>query len=294
MPQPQDPKPQELQDKPQDLDYQKDVHAPSLEDIFNEVADEEDDGVPAKKADEKQEEPAKPAEPTTPETKPQEPEKPNPNIDPERLKEEISDATAKKIIEAIAPEGATKEQKKDILDEFLEKHPEPTWQDAFKFFDEQSKLNKQELKQEILKDLQKEVEDEEAKEKQAADDQAKAAEERTKAWNSEWDRQLKVLEDSGRIPKIVDPNDPEDPGKKERIALFTKMKERAEEASKNGQPASLSLLETYMQGYDSPTKKPAGAEAPVAGSRKAVTPSNPGEFSYNDIHNSSLEDLMKG
>jgi len=281
----------EITDTPQDApkDYtNKEIHDVSLEDIFDEVAEQEEDKKVA---------PATPETPTTPEpetppveTKPAEPI--TPPIDADKLKEEISDSVAKKLIDQLAPADATTEEKKDLLAEapWTKENREPTWEEALKYMADQ---NKDTVKQEILKELNDEVLAEEKREEEAAKTAAEQERIQTESWNKEWDRQLDALTTSGKIPRVLNPLDPNDPGVKERTALFTRMAEIAEENRKAGKPVSLSLIETHALHYTPPTATPPGADAPVSGAQRAVATTPSTEFSYGEIHNQSLEDLYR-
>lgn len=302
------PELQEDQDKKPEINYQEDIHKVSLTDIAEDWAEEEeelakgvspDDQLSTKDASKSEDKSAeeKPKEPEVPaKEEVKEPEKPA--IDEEKLTNNITE----KILEKLAPEDATKEEKKDIKSKIAEltkkaadEGRELTYIEALEFLSGETKSTvkeelkvelKEELKKEIRADLEKEVQDEQAKQSQI-EAQQKARQDQL---NKEWDRQIAALEASKDLPKVVNMKDPNDEGVKEQMALLTQMSEY-----NKANPANpiLNLVEFYHTKYKSPSKKPAGADAPVNGAKRSITPSDPNAYSYGEIHNTSLEDLAR-
>lgn len=294
----------ELQE-PKAPDYQQDIHTPTLEEIMEEAADEEDAKLhPVAPVE------AKPDEKPVEETKPVEEVKPVVEPAPALDEDKLTNKIVTELVDKLAPAEATKEEKKDLqtkLKELQKKAEdegrEMTYPEALEFLAKETKESvkaelKDELKQEVLKDLAKEVEDEEVK---AAADAKTAQESQQKlqdAWNKQWDSEFGKLEESGRLPKINEKDVrldekglPVDPGRRERYHLLTQMQQYN---IANQKAPILNLVEFHALHYKSPSEMPAGAKAPVAGARRAVTPTNTGEFSYQDIHSQSLEDIMSG
>lgn len=292
-----------------EIDYQKDIHTPTLEDIFNEEAEIED----AKEVGDNPEDKKDKVEPPVvvppvekPVETPKVDEKPaTPPIDTEKMTDNI----VEKVIDKLAPTDTTPQEKKDVKDKLRDyiakaktEGKEVTNDEAWEFLVNETKTGlkeelktelKDELKQEVLEDLNKEVQDEEAKEAQAAEDAKTAKETRETELNTEWDRQLTVLQTAGKIDKVLNPNDPNDRGVKQRVALFNALKEQTEAQQKAGQAVSFNLTEAFTTYYKDPMEMPAGAKAPVNGAKNSITSTTPGDFSYDEIAGSSLEDIMR-
>lgn len=286
--------------KTPELDYDKDVHAPSMEDIASEMEDPEKVEEPVKE-EKKIEEPVNPPE-EKPAEKVEEKKEDKSIID----EEAFTDKIAEKVINKIAPEDATKEEKKDLRTALKELEAERekegktlTYDEALEYLSQRTKEDlkaelKDEVKQEVLQDLAKEVKDEEEKEAKTAADQKKYEEDTTKAWNDRWDLELSELEDAGKITKVLNEADPEDAGKKERVALFGTMKAVNEDRAKKNLPPVLNLVQIHALYYQNPNEAPPGAKEPVAGSRKAVTPTNTDDINYDEIHGKSFDQIARG
>ena len=96
---------------------------------------------------------------------------------------------------------------------------------------------------------------------------------------------------NNKIPKIKDPNDPEDVGVKARIDLFKTMKEVNEDRVKNGKEPIISVNRIFNN-YYKPKTQPAGSDAPVSMGRGSA-PVNEGEYTYNQIHKTSFLDFFR-
>ena len=146
------------------------------------------------------------------------------------------------------------------------------------------------------KELRQEIEEKD-KVQAKKDNDAKAVEtKRQEDWNKYWDGQIEKLVSEEKIPapseeiqaKLTD-NKPlteeekEDPGIKARADIFRLATENKE-----------NNLELVYYKHFSKETKPAGASAPVIGSRKAVTPSGEqSEYTYEEVHNAkTMHDLL--
>jgi hypothetical protein len=282
-------------DKAPEINYQRDVHNPDLSDIAAEWEDTAtkttDSAKPAEELSPKKEE--KPTEPVKPVEAVKLPEEPvKPVIDEEKLTDNITN----KLLEKLTPEDATKQEKKDLKTKLSdleakakEEGRELTYTDALEFLSKETKESvkeelKEEVKKEVLSDLQKEVDTEDAKTREQQAAQLKQQETFTK----EWDRQLARLEEGGQLPKPTDMKDPNDPRVKEELALFIQMRDYN---LKHTEAPILNVVEFYHTAFKSPTSKPPGADAPVNGARRSVQPTDDKDFTYQSMHNSSLEEL---
>lgn len=231
-------------------------------------------------------------------TPPQTPAPP-PTIDSQKLTDDV----VKGLVDKLAPETATKEEKKDLRTKITElqkakadKGEELSWIDAAEFLHNETTASvkeevkaelKEELKKEIHEDLDKEVKEEETKEQQAK----QVLEDQTQKLNQEWDRQFAALEERSDFPKVQNPNDANDLGAREQLALLTQM---SEYNKANPQTPIMNLVEFYHTKYKSPFEKPEGANAPVYGSRRSIAPSNTTTYSNAEVHNKSIEDILAG
>jgi glutaredoxin len=117
-----------------------------------------------------------------------------------------------------------------------------------------------------------------------ATEQKKAAEEKSKedaAINTEFDRQLGELEKQGKIPKVVNEADQNDPGKAARRELF----------QLGIQYESTNLIKMSELRDKVKSIPPIGSQAPV-GSSSGVTEA-PKTVNYDDIHKKSFDALVR-
>lgn len=117
-----------------------------------------------------------------------------------------------------------------------------------------------------------------------SNEQQKAAEEKTKedaAINTEFDRQLGELEKSGKIPKVANSADPNDPGTAARKELF----------QLGIQYESTNLIKMSELRDKIKSVPPVGVNAPV-GSSSGVTEAAK-SINYDDIHKKSFDALVR-
>lgn len=257
------------------------------ENIASEVPDESQPENPA--SEEKQEEQTE-----TPIEEKKEDEAPQlPQTQPAINTEELSKNIVSQVVEALAGDTKTGQEKQDIKNDiwanapWVKENRTPSYTEALDYTIKaaQPKLV-EETAAKVKEMLDKEVEEEEKTLQEQEEQQKKQQEETQKQWNTYWDAQLADLESKNLIPKIVNKNDPNDPGVKTRVALFTKMREAAEENGKNNKPVSLNLKEIYYEHYKPEQDNKRDPKlVPVAGARKGMSPQEEEEFSYEEIHN---------
>lgn len=230
-------------------------------------------------------------------------------IDVDKLREEISDATAKKIVEQLAPQDATKEEKKDLLADapWKKENRNPSWEEALTYVGKQASdlaadKAAELASKKVMDQLNKEVEDEEKTKVETQKQQEMQTEQNRKLWDDYWNNQLVELEQAGRIQKVVNAMDKNDPGIKDRQKLFTALNERVKEAFETGKPANYSLHDTYWTkihqadgaapAADGAKEEGANKNAPVAGAVRTSSGNNTQEFTHEEIKNSSWADLL--
>lgn len=281
---------QKKEDTPQDepLNYDE-VHNQDLGDTIKETNAKPEEGVDETPSDEKTKSVDGAGDDTKDkDTKPDTEEPPAktetaPALDPDKLKEEISQSTAEKIVEALAGEGKTAEEKKDLLADapWVKEKREPTYEEALLFVKDTAK-----------KELREELDREEQEAQQKEEEERKAQEEQQqntiKQYNTLWDNELSDLETNGKIDK-----NPEQ-AKKMRLALFETMRDVNVKRAQENKPPILSLKEIYYEHYKAPTEQPAGADAPIAGVTKRTSTPNPKSFTYGEVHNSDFDDILTG
>lgn len=245
------------------------------------------------------------AQPQAPveEPKPQEQPQPDQKLDAEQLKSEI----ASEVVKALSTGEETKQEKDDLMDQVQEMMKEapwvkegrdPTYLEAITWTTRASlPLTVKQAKEQLIKEMEEEDLQEQEQQKQVEEQNQKVQ----KAWHAQWDQEFKDLEASGEIPPVkASPSDQKayqaDPGVKARVEIMQKMTNESQKRQSEGKPILTNVVQTYYQ-YIKPTKEtrnnqPPGADAPVFGASKTVTPTDTTNYSYNDIHNKSIYDLL--
>lgn len=201
-----------------------------------------------------------------------------PAFDPAALVSDIDAKLARtkdEIIEAVKPPAP-----EPTPEEKAEWKPEK-WQD----FEELAEKKAQEI-------YRQQREQEKAEEERIAAE-AKAEEERI---NSAFDNMVNELESDGMLPKVTNPEDPEDPGRKARAELYAY-------ASSLGtldlKAAGTQLKQLHDSGFTFDPKsskllrsnpRPAGLDAPVGSSSKATPAPRAAGL---DIRNMSWDELAR-
>ena len=184
-------------------------------------------------------------------------------IDTSKIEEEVVEAAKEKLAESLVGKKDEKWVPKDY-EEVKEVAKKETLEEVDKKFEERDKQVKEDKKTKVK------------------EDKAKLAK-----WDKYWQGQVTKLTDEGHLPKPA-----------EEIQKKLDEKETlTEEEMKD--PAMIARTELYSKAQDLKEsnlelvyhrdlrdKQPAGASAPVLGTRKSVSPpSSDGEFAYEDITN---------
>lgn len=217
----------------------------------------------------------------------------SPLLDGEKLKADIVAELDKRL-----PQNQTKEEKqekKDAIAEYLEKAKaegrNPTWEEALKFIAEEGSNRAYErIKAEQAQELQK-VEEEKRLQEEQAEQQKVAQEEAQKEYNKVVDEDLDDLYKSGKLMRIRDKNNPNDPGLKQRQALFQKMYEVNTQRAQEGKRLIYSVKEVFYEHFSDPLKQPPGYDAPVSIGSGHSGSENPQEYSYLDIRGRDFRDI---
>lgn len=127
------------------------------------------------------------------------------------------------------------------------------------------------------------------------EEQQEAQKTRKEQLNSYWDEQLTEIRQSGKLPKVADPKDDNDPGKQAEADLFMQLTKYNQERVAQGKPQELNLKAFVAFNYKPKRQQPAGADLPIGGAGYTQSPAQEeGEFDYKDIHGKSIEDVVRG
>ena len=212
----------------------------------------------------------------------------------EQVTKEVTETVSKQVAEQ-ATRDVTAKVRDDIVKSITGDKPKPEDQSPWeregrepKSYEEVAKYGEERAVKKI-KEEQAEQAKKQAEETKKTQEQTKEKEE---AQNKYWTGQLKQLVEEGHLPAPaetiqakLDKNEQltakemEDPGVKARADLWAKAREAKE--------PNLRLV--YFEHLKN--EKPAGASAPVLGSRKAVNQAGKEEFTYEDIHFKTPEDI---
>jgi hypothetical protein len=230
-------------------------------------------------------------ETTVEETTPTQPTKEEPveEFDLEEITNKASEAAAQKAQEAVLGKiasalGLSPEEADKAKDEGLVPPWEKRGEDRPKSWKEQA---------EYSADLAVWKQDQAKKAAEEAEAKAKDEEkQKTESWNKHWDEQLDDLVATGKLAKVENKDDPNDRGVVERKALWQKMYDVNQQRLAEGKQAISSLKEIYYEHYQDPNAQPAGADAPVSLGRNGGTSGNATDYSYDDIHKASFEQII--
>ncbi len=214
--------------------------------------------------------PVTPTEPSVP-TQPTQPAVPTAPVTPAVDEEKVAKSIIDKIAEGL---GITKKEEKAQI---------PTDPDGLaKFVEDKS-----------AKTVQKVLEDREQAEKDAQETQEKSLAEGAKRFQDLWTSQYNELAESGRLPKVTNAGDLNDPGNQAKTKILTKLKQVLDENQAKGVDYVPTLKEIF---YEFPdvlrTDTVAGANAPVSGGGRAVANSGQG-LPYDNLHKTDIEDLVR-
>lgn len=208
----------------------------------------------------------------------------------EKVGEEIAEKTAKRLLdEQEARAKAAKEQEAEEAKRAAEaaKTPEQEYQEIRDTFEKEKgrtptwdelavKIEERTL--EKLERKQKEALETEQKTQKAQQEEQERV---NKQINAVIDDELADLYSAGKLTKIQDPKNPNDPGVVERKALFAQWQSVNTERKAKGLPEIMSATRIYEFHFKKPTIQPAGADAPVFGNRgSSVTPQDSQKINY--------------
>lgn len=258
----------------EEINYKEDIQDKSLKEIASEK--------PEEKIEEKKEEDSKGSESATVKEEVKEEVK----IDPEKIKEEAKKEVKDELADFL--KGTKEEENKDEYDQFVDKYTKehghtPDWKMVASFIKEQAKG---ELKAE---------QEAQIKSQQEQQTQAKNKEEtELEAFNKELDEELNEEYKSGNLPKIKNPNDPNDYGVIARKSLFETMAQVNIKRVESGQSPIRSISRIRANYWKAPNRQPAGENAAVIENRSSATSANDGEeYSYKDIHKTGWRGFFK-
>lgn len=284
----------------EDLDYQKDIHTPTMEDIASEM----EEPVTSKEAEKKEEE-VKTSEPATEVVSRQTPQEPKEKEQKLELDtDKLTDSIAKKLIDKIAPDEATPQEKKDLRsklkdleDKAKAQGREITYPDALEFLQKETETNLEEIltdkvSQNVLEKLNKEVQDEEAKDKQNRETAETQQKEYYQSISSQWDEQTASLRESGKL-STPESKDPKDPANVEYLDFLNQMRAFNIARKEAGKPEILNMVEFHTIHYKKDSEQ-AGRNAPVYGAKRSVADGDSDDYTSSYIHNTSLDDILAG
>lgn len=250
---------------------------PAYEDIHEKTMQE----LAEDKVEEKEEvrEPEKPVEEVKEEVRTE----PVPQFDPEQLKREAAEAATNALLERLT---GVKEKKNEGDEELTS----PWAKEGRTPKDYEEIADWAVSKKQILDDRRaKEVE---ANTKEAREASEKVEREREQGFLTFVDEELKELYEEGRLPKIKDANNPNDPGVVATNSLLQTMATVNAERNTKGQPLIYSINKIFHSHYKAPNRQPAGADAPVSGSRGASSnEADDTTFVYARDHKKTFQQL---
>jgi len=258
-----------------ETEYDK-LHDNSMRDVVEETVTPKDD-KPAPKKD-------KPKDKATVQVNPDEEEV---DFDPEEFRKKTIAEAADTIIARIAGVKDDKNEKdRELISPWIKEKRNP------RDYDEIAEWAVQ--KNQILQERRAREQEEQTKQQKAAYEAAQK--ENADRINAFIDKELGELVQDGKIPKIEDEKNPKDPGVIARQALFKAMLDVNQQLSKEGKPLEYSIYKIYSKYYKSPSRQPAGADAPVSvASRGTSETSTDDQIDYiRDIRRKPWHQILRG
>lgn len=258
----------------QEIDYKKDIEDKSLKDIASEPEEKEV------------------KEPVKEEVK-EEPKEEKPEIDLEENNRKIAEEVSKKTREEIADllKGDTKEDTKTNKDEYREWADEhvkktgkqPDYTDAFEFLEDRAFKRLEEKQQAAVKEYQ------DSQTKQKAQEETW-----TKDLESLIDESFDELYTAGKIAKIKNAEDPNDPGVQEKVALVKTMYQVNVQRAQEGKRPIYDMARIHSIYYKPVNRQPAGADAMITNNRAGSAPADEGDYDYvKDIKGKGWKSFFK-
>jgi len=208
--------------------------------------------------------------PATPPVTPPTPPTASP-IDTATIEKNVSESVSKSVIEKIGEAlGLNKKEKEQL----------PTDPDELRAFVESASK----------KSAEAVLAEKENKEKEANVERERQIEEGSKRYQQLWSGQYEALSSAGKLPKIVDATDANDPGRQAKTKLLIKLYEVLQENEKNGIDEVPTIKEIYYEYPEVLKGTIPGGTAPISGGGRNHA-SGTG-LNYSDIHNQSFEEIL--
>lgn len=197
-----------------------------------------------------------------------------PQVDLEKVQSEVTEQVSKSVLEKIAGAlGLNKEEKKTL----------PTDPDELAKF---IQYNAKKGTESVLSERERaDQEIQAARETQLTEGAAR--------FQQLWRDQYSELAESGKVPKITDPNDKNDPGNQAKIRILTKLKQIIDDNAAKGVDYVPTLKEVF---YENPNvltiETTTGATVPISGGGRTI--SNPSSvMPYDKLRETDIEDMVK-
>lgn len=202
-----------------------------------------------------------------------------PPIDVEALKEEVKTASKEEAVKEVTEKITNAlNPKEDNRPSWEKEGRNPTYKEALDY-----------VRDSIKKEQDQKEQEKENKSKAEEEEKTKRQEEYKRSLNEMWDIQIEELRESGKIPKIENKDDKNDPG----IIAEKELAEAAIEYNKerDEKHQDWNLKSVYYEVYQNKNKQPAGYDAPVSMGKKSVE-NGKKELTYDEIHKSSFDDIL--
>lgn len=212
--------------------------------------------------------------PQVPVSEPQQSQAPLPSIDPAKLESTITEKVSKGVLDKIAGAlGLTKEEKKSL----------PTDPDELaKFIQDNAKKGTEAV-----------LTEREQAEQDAEQERQTQLNEGAQRFQNLWRTQYNELAESGRVPKVVNPQDPQDPGNVARVKILTKLKQIIDNNAERGVDYVPTLKEVFYENPDVlKIETTTGATVPVSGGGRTITNAS-SALPYDSLHKMDVDDLIK-
>ncbi len=192
------------------------------------------------------------------------------------LESSVSDSVSKSVLQKLGDAlGLNKKQ-----EEQLPKDPK----ELLAYIKEESRRQAEDIinaREKASKDQQTQTEQE--KQKQLQDG--------AKNFQETWNRDFTEMSTLGMVPKIVDANNQNDPGRLAKTKILLKLKEVIDENEKNGidhVPSLWEIMSRFPNVFK--TNTVAGANTPVSGGGNSGA--GMGNNQYSQLHHTSIEEML--
>lgn len=218
-------------------------------------------------------------------------------VDTDQIIEEVTQEATDRVADQAAAKAAEKAAEvatKKVTDDFVKKitgdkdaEDTPPWEKEGRnprSYKEVADWSRQQAR----KDFEAELETRDSKKAEAEKKQKEKTEVETQQRNQYWDQQLSSMTQEGKLPE-VDDNLLEKVEQGEKLTEqeldhpYVRARKRIFELAAQHKEPNLELV--YYKYFKPERENPPGANAPVFGSNRRVTPEGKDEFSYEEIHN---------